>query len=53
MIQIGDFEIRECEHGGLWICRKAGESEGEGMQVDGATRVELIVLLETFFRKHM
>lgn len=53
MIQIGEFEIRECEHSGLWISRTSGDSEGEGMQVWGDTLVELSVLIEDFFRRNM
>ncbi len=42
-----EFTIEPCEHGGVWLSRKGGESG----QVKGAHLVKLMKLLEEFWKE--
>lgn len=48
-VEIGEWVLMECEHGGLWFANK----DGEGMQITGETIDELKALLADFFKRHM
>lgn len=48
-IQIGEFTLSPCPHGGIWMARP----DGEGMQLrEGATLDELATLLEAFWAEY-